>query len=173
MIIEEKQEVAQRLLELVALLEYPTPEVAERCGLGFEELESRYVRLFINDLGGVAAPPYAGCFLAKQDRLEFMSHFSGFCLEHGIAIDSGLPPDYIPMMMEVLALHLSEDAQREALLSLTADFYRDWPKGFAAALHQHDDVGIYATVAEEFCQILQEIDADHVANTGHSTDHSN
>lgn len=168
MIIKEKQEVAQRLLELVALLEYPTPEVAERCGLGFEELESRYIRLFINDLGGVAAPPYAGCFLAKQDRLEFMSNFSGFCLEHGIVIDSSQPPDYIPMMMEVLALQLSEDARREALFSLTADFYRDWPKGFAAALYQHDDVGIYATVAEEFCQILQEIDADYVANTGHS-----
>lgn len=165
MITEEKQELAQRLLELVLLLEYPTPEVAQSCGLRYEDLESRYVRLFVNDLGGVAAPPYAGCFLEKQDRLEFMSHFSGFCLEHGIALDSGQPPDYIPMMMEVLAMHLNEDAQRETILSLTANFYHDWPQGFAAALCRHDVVGIYATVAEEFCQILQEVVADPVANT--------
>ena len=157
MIVQKKQEVAQRLLELVALLEYPTPEVAERCDLGFEELESRYIRLFVNDLGGIAAPPYAGCFLKKQDRLEFMSDFSGFCLEHGIAIDPTQPPDYIPMMMEVLVMLLSSDVQRENLFSLTADYYRDWPQDFAAALRQHDDVGIYTTVAEEFCQILQEI----------------
>lgn len=164
MIAQEKQKVAQRLVELVALLEYPTPEVADRCGLGFEDLESRYIRLFVNNLGGVAAPPYAGCFLEKQDRLEFMSAFSGFCLEHGIAIDPAQPPDYIPMMMEVLAMHLSDDAQRETLLSLTADFYHDWPKGFAAALQEHDDVGIYVTVADELCQILQEIDAKLAAN---------
>ncbi len=151
------------MLELVALLEYPTPEIAERCDLGCEELESRYIRLFVNNLGGVAAPPYAGCFLEKQDRLGFMSAFSGFCLEHGMAIDPAQPPDYIPMMMEVLAMHLSDDAQRETLLSLTADFYRDWPKGFAAALQEHDDVGIYVTVADEFCQILQKIDAELAA----------
>lgn len=163
---QEKQEVAQRLLELVALLEYPTPEIADRCDLGFEQLESRYIRLFVNDLGGVAVPPYAGCFL-KNDRLEFMSHFSGFCLEHGIAIDSAQPPDYIPMMMEVLVMLLNSDAQREDLLSLTADYYRDWPQEFAAALRQYDDVGIYTIVAEEFCQILQEIDAEGSADSLH------
>jgi len=162
--VQEKQDIVERLMELVALLEYPTPEVADRCGLGFEELESRYIRLFINDLGGVAAPPYAGCFLKKQDRLEFMSAFSGFCLEHGIAIDPVQPPDYIPMMMEVLVMHLSADAQREDLLSLIADYYRDWPQGFTAALREHDDIGIYVAVAEEFCQILQEIDAQHATD---------
>lgn len=168
MIVAEKEGLAQRLLELVALLGYPTPEVADRCGLGFEELESRYIRLFINDLGGVAVPPYAGCFLATQNRLEFMSHFSGFCLERGIALDPVQPPDYIPMMMEVLVMHLKNDAQPAVLTSLTADFYRGWPKGFAAALSQHDNVGIYATVAEEFCQILQEIEEKHAANTSYS-----
>lgn len=146
------------------MLEYPTPEVADRCGIGIEELESRYIRLFVNNLGGVAAPPYAGCFLDKQDRLNFMSAFSGFCLEHDIRIDPVQPPDYIPMMMEVLAMHLNDDAQRETLLSLTADYYRDWPQGFAAALQEHDDVGIYTTVVDEFCQILQEIDAKLAAN---------
>jgi len=162
---KEKQEVAQRLLELVALLEYPTPEVADRCGLGFEELESRYIRLFINDLGGVAAPPYAGCFLDKANRLEFMAQFSGFCLELGVTLDSAQPPDYIPMMVEVLVMLLNTDTEREVLHSLLVNFYRQWPAAFAAAVQQSDDVGIYTTVAEEFCQILQEMDAKLAANT--------
>jgi TorA maturation chaperone TorD len=165
---EEKQELAQRLIELVVLLEYPTPEVADRCGLGFEELESRYVRLFINDLGGVAAPPYAGCFLDKINRLEFMAQFSGFCLELGVALDSAQPPDYIPMMVEVLVMLLNTDSEREVLQSLLVNFYRQWPAAFAAAVQQSDDVGIYATVAEELCQILQEIDAKHATSTGNS-----
>ena len=155
-------------MELVALLEYPTPEVADRCDLGFEELESRYIRLFINDLGGVAVPPYAGCFLKKQDRLDFMSDFSGFCLEHGIALDPVQPPDYIPMMMEVLVLLLASDVQQDTLLSLTADYYRAWPHDFAVALRQYDDVGIYTTAAEEFCQILQEIDREPSTDSLHS-----
>ncbi len=167
MTTQEKQKATQRLLELVALLEYPTPEVAERCGLGLEELESRYVSLFINGLNGVAAPPYAGYFLKQQDRLEFMCRLSGFCLQHGIAMNPVQPPDYIPMMMELLVMHLAEGVQREALLSLIADFYCDWPQAFVAVLKQHDDVGIYATVAEELCQILQEIDLKHSAHADH------
>ncbi len=139
------------------MLEYPTPEVAERCDLGLEELESRYVRLFVNDLGGVAAPPYAGCFLVGSDRLKFMSEFSGFCLNNGFALDPAQPPDYIPMMVEVLAMLLSGDDKPEIPRSLIADFYQQWPEAFAASLKQCDDIGIYVTVAEELCRLLQEI----------------
>ncbi len=165
MIAEEKQEAAQRLLELVALLEYPTLEVADRCDLKFEDLESRYIRLFVNSLGGVAAPPYAGCFLEKENRLEFMSQFSGFCLEQGVAIDQAQPPDYIPMMVEVLVMLLSGDAEPETLYSVIADFYCRWPEAFASTLREHDDVGIYVTVAEELCAILREIKTKNASST--------
>lgn len=156
--------LAGRLLELVAVLDYPTPEVADRCDLTLEDLESRYVRLFVNDLGGVAAPPYAGCFLEKENRLEFMSQFSGFCLEHGITIDQSQPPDYIPMMIEVLVMLLGGGVERETLHSLITDFYKQWPEAFATALRQHDDVGIYVTVAEELCHILRDIEANNASS---------
>lgn len=165
MLAEEKKEAAQRLLELAVLLEYPTLEVADRCGLKLEDLESRYIRLFVNSLGGVAAPPYAGCFLERKNRLEFMSQFSGFCLENGLAIDMAQPPDYIPMMVEVLVMLLSEDAQQETLHSLIADFYCQWPEAFASVLREHDDVGIYVTVAEEFCSVLREIETKNESST--------
>ncbi|MBD1400048.1 molecular chaperone TorD family protein [Pelovirga terrestris] len=157
MISEDKKEVAERLKELVALLEYPTPEVAERCDLELEDLESRYVRLFVNDLGGVAAPPYAGCYLVGSDRLKFMSEFSGFCLKHGLALDPAQPPDYIPMMVEVLAMLLSGNDRPEIPQLLITSYYQQWPEAFAATLKQSDDIGIYVTVAEEFCRLLQEV----------------
>lgn len=165
MLAVEKQEAARRLLELVALLEYPTLEVADRCDLKLEDLESRYIRLFVNSLGGVSAPPYAGCYLEKENRLEFMSQFSGYCLDNGIAIDMAQPPDYIPMMVEVLVMLLSGEVEQEALHSLIADFYSQWPEAFASALREHDDVGIYVTVAEELCSILQEIRTKKALNT--------
>lgn len=147
------------------LLEYPTLEVAERCDLKFEDLESRYIRLFVNNLGGVAAPPYAGSFLEKENRLEFMSQFSGWCLEHGVALDQVQPPDYIPMMVEVLVMLLNGDAEQKTLHSLIADFYSLWPEAFASTLRRHDDVGIYVTVAEELCSILRELATETASST--------
>lgn len=139
------------------MLDYPTLEIAVRCDLELIELENHYISLFANNLGGVAAPPFAGCFLDKADRLGFMARFSGFCREHGVVVDTTHPPDYIPMMMEALALLVNNENEQGSLDPVITEFYSCWPERFAAALQQSDTVGIYATVAEEFCQILHEI----------------
>jgi putative dimethyl sulfoxide reductase chaperone len=146
-----------RLLELVAVLDYPTPEVAEACNLRREELESHYVRLFINDLGGVKAPPYAGCHLDRDNRLEFMTAFSGFCRQQGICIDETQPPDFIPMMMETLAFLSDHGRDAVALKEVVFQYYSNWPERFAAALEQQDELGMYAQVADEFRRLLEQI----------------
>lgn len=149
-----------RLLELVAVLDYPTPEVAEMCNLRLEDLESHYVRLFINDLGGVKAPAYAGCHLDRDNRLEFMTAFSGFCRQQGVRIDKTQPPDFIPMMMEALAFLVDRGCDGVALKEVVSEYYSDWPERFAATLEQQDRVGIYAQVADEFCRLLEQIQTD-------------
>ncbi|MBW6508163.1 MAG: molecular chaperone TorD family protein [Desulfuromonadales bacterium] len=157
MTTQDKQQIGQRLLELVALLDYPTAEIAELCGFSFEKLENCYVRLFINDLGGVSAPPFAGCYVEKEDRLNFMSRFSGFCREAGIEIDASFPPDYIPMMVEVLVLLLSVEGSEADVRSLVSSFYQRWPRLFAETLKEHDKTGLYADAGKELCRIIEEL----------------
>jgi putative dimethyl sulfoxide reductase chaperone len=148
---------ARQLLYLAALFEYPTAELAERLDVDFEALQNAYVRLFVNNLGGVQAPPYAGCYLTEQDRLEFMSHFSGLCRRSGVALKASQPPDYIPLMMEVLALLLSEGREAAEIKSLVEQSYAVWPERFAEALKQHDETGVYLAIAVDFKELLQSL----------------
>lgn len=152
--ISEKA-TAQQLLSLAALFEYPTAELSVALDVEYETLQNAYVRLFVNNLGGVQAPPYAGCYLADQDRLEFMSYFSGMCRRCGISLKASQPPDYIPLMMEVLALVLSQGQPPEDVEKLVGPFYGEWPQKFAETLKRHDDIGVYAAAADEFKALLE------------------
>ncbi len=145
---------AQPLLTLAGLLAYPTVQVAAAAGIELERLENTYVRLFGNDREGVQAPPYAGCYLDEADRLQFMMRFSGFCRQRGVVLDSSEPPDYIPMMLEVLALLCSRGDERVRSGPLDV-CYSTWPAAFSTAVRRHDDTGFYAMVAEEADGLLQ------------------
>lgn len=145
---------AQKLLNLAALFEYPTAPLSAALDVDFESLQQTYVRLFVNNLGGVQAPPYAGCYLPDRDRLEFMSYFSGACRRSGVALKATQPPDYIPLMMEVLALLLSQGAQGQDVAKMVAPCFDEWPQRFVETLEQHDDIGVYVAAAKEFKALL-------------------
>ena len=147
-----------RLLTLAGCFDYPSAARAGQLRLPPVELENSYVRLFINSLGGVKAPPYAGCYLDGRDRRQFMIEFSGLCRQYGIVLGPSQPPDYIPAMLEALALLLADCSELPeiyphdsvpvpALLTLLNDFYRHWPELFATALKEHDQTGYYAAAA--------------------------
>ena len=147
-----------RLLTLAGCFDYPLSARAEQLRLPTLELENTYVRLFINSLGGVKAPPYAGCYLDWRDRRQFMIEFSGLCRQYGIVLGSSQPPDYIPAMLEALALLLDECSELPefyphdsvpvpALPALLNNFYRYWPEFFASVLKEHDETGFYAAAA--------------------------
>lgn len=145
---------AQKLLNLAALFEYPTAQLSAALDVDFEVLQQTYVRLFVNNLGGVQAPPYAGCYLPDQDRLEFMSFFSGACRRSGVALKGSQPPDYIPLMLEVLALLLSQGGQSQDAAKRVEPCYGEWPQRFVETLEQHDDIGVYVAAAKEFKALL-------------------
>lgn len=162
---EERQRLGQHLLALVAVLDYPTAEAAGLSGLGLEELENCYVRLFINNLGGVGAPPFAGCYGEKGDRLNFMAQYSGFCREAGIELTASFPPDYIPLMVEALALLLSAEDSEADLRALLSAFYQRWPGLFAMALKEHDQTGLYADAGEELWRTIETLSEAFALNS--------
>ncbi|MDF1614596.1 molecular chaperone TorD family protein [Desulfurivibrio dismutans] len=146
----------RQLLNLAGCFDYPSAALAQQLNLQLDQLENTHVRLFINDRGGTKAPPYAGHYLDQHDRRQFMIDFSGICLERGIVISSGHPPDHIPAMLETLALLLAEAKESPGLdiNSLLERYYQEWPERFAAALEEHDEVGFYAAAAAELKEIL-------------------
>ncbi|ADH85127.1 molecular chaperone TorD family protein [Desulfurivibrio alkaliphilus] len=147
---------SRQLLNLAGCFDYPSAELARQLNVQLEQLENIHVRLFINDRGGTKTPPYAGCYLDRDDRRQFMIDFSGICCEQGIVISSGHPPDHIPAMLETLALLLAEAKESPELDidSLLQRYYRGWPERFAAALEEHDEVGFYAAAAAELKETL-------------------
>lgn len=166
------QEQARQLVNLAGCFDYPTAELANHLEVDLTSLENLHVRLFINDLGGTKAPPYAGCHLEDRDRRQFMIDFSGVCRLHGLVPGSSYPLDHIPSMLEVLALLLDETTaapeltpQSEPsvdpaeLAELLEQYYRHWPARFAAALEQHDEVGFYAAAAREINELLINLSA--------------
>ncbi len=148
------------LLRCSSLLEYPTEALAAQSGIALERLENCHVRLFINDRGGTKAPLFAGCHLPGEDRLDFMLRFSAACRQRGVALKTAFPPDYIPMMIEVLALLRSRPGAEDDARTLARDFFIGWPERFAEALKQHDETGIYSEVAEHLAQALEDLAAE-------------
>lgn len=147
---------SRQLLNLAGCFDYPSSELAKKLDIELEALENTHVRLFINDHGGTKTPPYAGCYLDREDRQNFMIEFSGICRQQGIVISSGHPPDHIPAMLETLALLLAESREKPEIdiKALIDRYYKFWPERFAAALEEHDEVGFYAATAAELNKTL-------------------
>ncbi len=133
--------------------------MARQSGIPLETLENLHVRLFINDRGGTKTPLFAGCYLPGEDRLDFMLRFSGACRAQGIALNTGFPPDYIPMMIEVLALMFRRPSLQEGARTLARQYFTGWPTGFAAALKQHDETGFFSEIAEGLSRTLENLAA--------------
>jgi TorA maturation chaperone TorD len=95
----------------------------------FAYLEQGYVRLFVNAMGGIAAPLYASCYEDEADP-----HLMGDAavrmrktlLDLGISIsdDVGEPPDHLSIELEVLYYLLTQDSGPDHRVSITraADF---------------------------------------------------
>lgn len=133
---------------LARLLDYPTHETADLFGIDLLPLENHYISLFANRAGGVPAPPYAGHYLKNVSRLEFMQQIVGQAHAQGIEIDMSQPPDYIPMMLEMLCYgRLQYGESWPEFRAALRSFFQSWPEEFAAALQEHDSIGMYAEVS--------------------------
>lgn len=144
-----------KLLALARLLEYPTAETSIQAQLPLVELEHHYISLFVNRIGGVPAPPYAGCYLPDINRIEFMQEIGGEARQLGISLSSAQPPDYIPMMIEFLCFAQASsnfsDVQKEKFFRT---YFSTWPELFAERISAHDRYGFYTDVGVTLAEVL-------------------
>lgn len=160
-----------------------TPLIEKRAASGLDELETLlggfsgpasllsyleegYVRLFVNDRGGIAAPLYASCYEDEKN-----SHLMGDAavrmkktlagLEMHISDDVREPPDHLSIQLEVLYYLLARkrSSDHPAVLADAADFAAaemlPWIQAFKRRLADEIRCRFYPLITGVLLGVLQ------------------
>jgi TorA maturation chaperone TorD len=168
---------SQELLsQLGGMLSPPGPaavmelnQILDTCGNVEElcaQLETAYVRLFVSDRGGVAAPLYHSCYqgeglLMGPPAQEMASRLEAAGL--GLGEESTEPPDHLAVELEYLVLLLEEGWPHDdpALLAEASDFagrfMLPWVEGFSARLAGETGSRFYPLAAELLTALLNRL----------------
>jgi TorA maturation chaperone TorD len=129
-----------------------------------KELESEFVRIFINTRGGVNAPLYHSCYhdehnlLMKEPALEM----SGLLEQAGMGLgpDIGEPPDHLCIELEYLFFllsqpHLHNDQQLSGHTRMFArDFMLPWLEKFHIRIPENEAASFFAHSALAMNRLL-------------------
>ena len=146
---------ARDLIQHLSAYEDP----AELCA----QLEPAYVRLFVSDQGGVAAPLYHSCYqgeglLMGPPAQEMARRLEAAGL--GLEQDSAEPPDHLAVELEYLILLLEDGWSHDdpALLveagEFSGSFMLPWVEGFLARLAGETNSRFYPLAAELLTALL-------------------
>jgi len=127
------------------------------------QLETAYVRLFVSDQGGVAAPLYHSCYqgeglLMGPPAREMAGRLEAAGL--GLEEDSAEPPDHLAVELEYLILLLEDGWSHDdpALLNeageFAGNFMLPWVEAFLARLAGESDSRFYPLAAELLIALL-------------------
>jgi len=81
-------------------------------GINLCDLETEYIRLFVTDIGGVKAPPYASFYLEKRLMGRSSEDFLKFVKHCGYEMDENVikgPPDHVSLEIGFLSRLLEEN----------------------------------------------------------------
>ncbi|MFV0423577.1 TorD/DmsD family molecular chaperone [Oleidesulfovibrio sp.] len=159
------------LVALQALL--PRPEDAAAVAEFCDTIQTDFVRLFVNDKAGVAAPPYESLYPSDEHvhasrmmgppALAMQKRLAEAGLER--AVSSNEPADHLCIQLEYLYYQLSRgwnDADMTALQA-AASFARGtmlpWFGRFRRSLAAADDKGFYTVAADLLLNVLRVVAA--------------
>ena len=136
----------------------------------FSYLEEGYVRLFVNDRGGIAAPLYASCY-PDRGRPQLMGppaiRTKALLTRLGmhIAGPAGEPPDHLAIQLEILYYLLTREAApgpdhgATPAARFTADHMLPWVRRFNQQLAREERCRFYPLAACIMLEILEAIGA--------------
>ncbi len=133
-------------------------------------LEEGYVRLFINDRGGMAAPLYASCYedeksphLMGKAAVQMQKTLSD--LKIHISDDVREPPDHLSIQLEVLYFLLTQEGMpgRSKGLTAAANFVEErmlpWVQAFHRRLADETHCRFYPLITSVLIAVLKVIEA--------------
>jgi TorA maturation chaperone TorD len=165
---------AQEILEQVGnLLSPPGPAAARELNQALSafddpaglcaQLETAYVRLFVSDQGGVAAPLYHSCYQGEGLLMGPAAQEMARRLEAaglGLEEESAEPPDHLAVELEYLILLLEDGWSHDdpALLAEAGEFagrfMLPWVEGFLSRLSAETEARFYPLAAELLTALL-------------------
>jgi TorA-specific chaperone len=129
-------------------------------------LEAGYVRLFVNDRGGVAAPLYASCYEDQENpqlmgapAVRMQKLLADLKVHMGAEVCE--PPDHLAIELEVLYFLLTRDiaAGRPAVLAAAADFATGemlpWVQAFRRHLAGEVQCRFYPLITDILLSLLR------------------
>jgi len=163
---EEVQSLTDQLKQIV--MSYPSPDALQ------EELESVYIRQFINDQGGIQTPLYHSSYgegnqisnelLMGNPLQEMNERFA----EIGLSVMDGIhePADHISLELEYLFYLLQQGAETgdsgyiEGAVDFSRNFMLPWIKQLSGRLNSPPDKIFYPIIVEMLVLLLEEVAGD-------------
>lgn len=152
----ELPELSFSLNELAGLLPDPT-EAGDFC----DQIESAYVRLFVNAPGGVAAPLYESCYISGERQVMGPS---AVAMRQRLA-EAGLEPelpgnepeDHLCIELEYLYFLLSSSDSYASGTVFAVETLLPWCEPFAEAVAKADPDGVFACASRLLVTALKSV----------------
>lgn len=141
----------------------PDKELLQRAGIsviipGLVELQSQYVRLFINDVPEVPCPPYGSIYISGLCMGETTIAVRNIYGKYGFKTEE--IPDHIAVELEFLhylALYSRHEEMEKADLRFLVDHMKSWTPGFFEKVEKHDRSGFYSSITKATRKMLDAI----------------
>jgi len=124
--------------------------------LSFSYLEAEYIRLFVTDIGGVKAPPYASFYLEKrlmgkpsEDFLKFVKH-CGYEMDENIIKG---PPDHVSLEIGFLSRLLEENHVECACVMIKKHLL--WFDEFREKVKENSNLDFYRELVELISALIK------------------
>jgi len=138
----------------------PDKELLQRAGIrenipDLVELQSQYVRLFINDVPEVPCPPYGSIYISGLCMGETTVAVRNIYRKYGFEAQD--IPDHIAVELEFLhylELYGKHEEMEMADFAFLLDHIKSWTPGFLEKVEKHDRSGFYSSIAQATRKML-------------------
>ena len=124
--------------------------------LSLSDLEAEYIRLFVTDIGGVKAPPYASFYLEKRLMGRSSEDFLNFVKHCGYEIDENIikgPPDHVSLEIGFLSRLLEENDVECACIMIKKHLL--WFDEFREKVKENSDLDFYRELVKLISTLIK------------------
>ena len=125
-------------------------------GINLSDLEAEYIGLFVTDIGGAKAPPYASFYLEKRLMGRSSEDFLKFVKYCGYEMDENIikgPPDHVSLEIGFLSRLIEENHIECACIMIKKHLL--WFDEFRKRVKENSNLDFYRELVELISAIIK------------------